>query len=134
MGGNPVVPRQIHDVFINFRGLDTRQKFVSHLYAALTNAGINTYINDQLDKGTVLEPELLAAIEGSRISILVFSKNYTQSSWCLRELERVMYCHTTHGQVVVPIFYDVDPSVVRHQKGAFGKALQSTAKERYLER
>jgi len=45
-----------------------------------------------------------------------------------------MQCHRAHGQLVVPVFYDVDPSVVRHQKGAFGKALKSTAKDRYLER
>lgn len=127
-------PGWIHDVFINFRGKDTRKTFVSHLYAALTNAGINTYIDRMLHKGTKLGPELLGAIERSHISILVFSKRYTESSWCLQELDKVMECHRTHGQVVVPIFYNVDPSVLRHQKGAFGKALQSTARKLYSER
>ncbi|XP_058746889.1 disease resistance protein RUN1-like [Vicia villosa] len=69
----------IHDVFINFRGKDTRQSFVSHLNAGLTNAGIKTYIDNQLHKGTELGPELSRAIKSSRISILVFSKNYTES-------------------------------------------------------
>jgi hypothetical protein len=126
-------PQWIYDVFINFRGTDTRQSFVSHLDAALTNAGINTFIDRQLHKGTELTPELLGAIEKSHISILVFSKNYTQSSWCLNELQKVMECHRTHGQVVVPVFYDVDPSVVRHQKGDFGQVLIDTAKRVYFQ-
>ncbi|GAU37318.1 hypothetical protein TSUD_354750 [Trifolium subterraneum] len=126
-------PQWIHDVFLNFRGEDTRTNFVSHLDAALTNAGINTYIDQQLHKGTELEPELSQAIEGSHISIVVLSKRYTESSWCLNELKKIMECHKTHGQVVVPIFYDVDPSVVRQQKGAFGQVLRAVAKKLYLD-
>jgi len=42
-----------------------------------------------------------------------------------------MECHRTHGQVVVPIFYDVDPSVVHQQKGTFGEVLKATAKKIY---
>ncbi|CAL5195435.1 unnamed protein product [Lathyrus oleraceus] len=118
----------IHDVFINFRGKDTRHSFVSHLNAGLTNAGIKTYIDNQLHKGTELGPELSRAIECSRISILVFSKNYAESCWCLNELQKVIECHLTRNQLVVPVFYDVEPSVVRHQKGAFGQVLRATAK------
>ncbi|MCH93596.1 TMV resistance protein N [Trifolium medium] len=125
-------PRWIHDVFINFRGKDTRRNIVSHLVAALTNAGINTYIDGMLHTGSELSPQLSKAIENSHISILVFSKNYTESSWCLNELQKVMECHKTHGQVVVPVFYDVDPSVVRHQKGDFGHFLRDTAKRVYF--
>jgi len=36
-----------------------------------------------------------------------------------------MKCHRTIRQIVLPVFYDVDPSEVRHQKGKFGKAFQS---------
>ncbi|CAK8560220.1 unnamed protein product [Lathyrus sativus] len=124
--------RRIHDVFLNFRGKDTRRKIVSHLYAALKNAGINTYIDNQLFKGTELGYQLLRGIENSRIAIIVFSKNYTQSSWCLNELQKVMECHRTSGQLVLPVFYNVDPSVVRHQKGDFGKVLRATAKKVYF--
>jgi hypothetical protein len=42
-----------------------------------------------------------------------------------------MECHRTHGQVVVPVFYDVDASVVRQQKGDFGKVLRATVKKTY---
>jgi hypothetical protein len=126
-------PQYLHDVFINFRGEDVRRTFISHLYAVLTNAGINTFLdNEKLEKGEEIGHELLQAISVSHISIIVFSKNYTESSWCLNELEKIMECRRLNGQVVLPVFYDVDPSVVRHQKGDFGKALEVAAKSRYI--
>lgn len=36
-----------------------------------------------------------------------------------------MLCRRTIGQIVLPVFYDVDPSEVRHQTGEFGKVFQS---------
>jgi GTPase involved in cell partitioning and DNA repair len=121
-------PRWIHDVFINFRREDTSQSFVSHLIDAFTKAGINTYIDSQSNTGTELGSELLRAIEKSRIAIIVLSKNYTDSSSCLNELQKVMECRTTLRQRAVSVFYDVYPSVVRHQNGSFGKKLRATAK------
>ncbi|CAJ1949609.1 unnamed protein product [Sphenostylis stenocarpa] len=96
----------IYDVFINFRGEDTRKNFVSHLYSALANAGVNSFLDDEkLPKGQELKTELFHAIEGSRISIVVFSENYIYSTWCLDELVKIMECHASRGQVVLPVFY-----------------------------
>ncbi|PNY01589.1 disease resistance protein (TIR-NBS-LRR class), partial [Trifolium pratense] len=39
-----------------------------------------------------------------------------------------MECSRTIGQVVLPVFYDVDPSEVRHQTGEFGNAFQNLLK------
>ena len=118
-------PPSIYDVFLNFRGEDTRRNFVSHLYSSLSNAGINTFLDDdKIDKGQILGPALWQAIEISKICIIVFSKAYAESSWCLDELKRIMECHRKFGHVVLPVFYDVDPSDVRHQKGAFEEALK----------
>ena len=36
---------------------------------------------------------------------------------------KILECMKTRGQRVVPIFYNVDPSDVRKQRGNFGKAL-----------
>ncbi|CAK8560216.1 unnamed protein product [Lathyrus sativus] len=118
----------IYDVFINFRGQDTREKLVSHLYAALSNAGINTFLDDKnLQKGMELGPELKRAIEGSQICIVVLSVNYTKSSWCLNELLHIMDCRKNYGQLVLPVFYEIDPSFVRRQTGDFGEALEVSA-------
>ncbi|XP_027907780.1 TMV resistance protein N-like isoform X2 [Vigna unguiculata] len=113
------------EVFLSFRGEDTRASFTSHLYAALQNAGIIVFKDDEsLPRGKQISPSLRLAIENSPISIVVFSKNYAESRWCLKELEKIMECHRTIGHVVLPVFYDVDPSEVRHQRGDFGKAFQ----------
>ena len=113
-------------MFLSFRGEDTRASFTSHLYAALQNDGINVFKDDDsLQRGAQISKSLLQAIENSRIAVIVFSRNYAESRWCLDELVKIMECRRTIGQVVLPVFYDVDPSEVRHQKGKFGEVFQS---------
>jgi hypothetical protein len=111
------------DVFLSFRGTDTRSNFTSHLYNALHKKGINTFIDDELRRGEEISPALLKAIEGSRISIVILSKNYATSTWCLEELLKILECKETKGQMVLPVFFKVDPSDVQHQTKCFGKAL-----------
>ncbi|KAG7945301.1 hypothetical protein I3843_15G144900 [Carya illinoinensis] len=111
-----------HDIFLSFRGKDVRQKFISHLYNALDKTGINTYIDDELERGDEISRALFQAIEGSMISIVVLSKNYAESRWCLNELLKILECRGTIKQIVLPLFYEVDPSDVRHQKNSFGEA------------
>ncbi|XP_061350813.1 disease resistance protein RUN1-like [Gastrolobium bilobum] len=118
------IPQWVYDVFLSFRGEDTRTTFVSYLYNTLSRSGINTYIDERLQRGTEVGPELLRAIEGSQISLVVFSENYAGSFWCLDELTKIMECRRTYGHVMLPIFYNVDPSHVREQTGAFGKAFE----------
>ncbi|CAJ1949232.1 unnamed protein product [Sphenostylis stenocarpa] len=117
---------RIHEVFLSFRGKDTRASFTAHLYAALRNAGILAFKDDtSLLRGDHISPALLKAIQVSEISVVVFSTNYATSAWCMQELETIMKCHRNTGQVVVPVFYYVDPSEVRHQTGGFGSAFRS---------
>ena len=112
-----------HDVFLSFRGEDTRKNFTDHLYKALDQAGIYTFRDDdELARGKEISTELLKAIQESRISIVVFSKGYASSRWCLDELVHIMHCRKTIGHTVYPIFYDVDPSDVRKQSGTFAEA------------
>ncbi|CAK8533380.1 unnamed protein product [Lathyrus sativus] len=118
--------REKHEVFLSFRGVDTRASFISHLRASLQNDGISVFIDDDsLQRGDHIATSLLQAIEDSRISVIVFSRNYADSRWCLEELVKIMKCRRTVGQVVLPVFYDVDPSEVRHQTGEFGEAFQT---------
>ena len=120
-----------YDVFLSFRG-DTRYIFTDHLYEYLRLRGIITYRDvDELTRGQDISSELLQAIEKSRISVIVFSKNYASSRWCLEELVKIMECRRTLKQVVYPIFYHVDPSDIRHQTGSFAEAFVEH-EERYL--
>ncbi|KAL2576400.1 hypothetical protein AAZX31_16G078000 [Glycine max] len=120
-----------YDVFLSFRGTDIRSGVLSHLIAALSNAGVNTFEDEKFERGERIMPSLLRAIAGSKIHIILFSNNYASSKWCLDELVKIMECHRTYGNEVLPVFYNVDPSDVRNQRGDFGQGLEALA-QRYL--
>jgi hypothetical protein len=109
---------------LSFREEDTGKTFTDHLYAALVQAGIHTFRgDDELPTGEEITHHLLKAIQESKISIVVFSKGYASSRWCLDELVEILKCKNRKtGQIVLPIFYEIDPSDVRKQTGSFAKA------------
>ncbi|KAM7511559.1 hypothetical protein LguiB_010434 [Lonicera macranthoides] len=112
-----------YEVFLSFRDADTRCGFTGYLYNDLVGAGVCTFRDDNdLRVGEEIGPELLKAINESKISIPIFSKRYTNSEWCLRELAHMVACKANRGQMIYPIFYDVDPSCVQHQRGSYKKA------------
>ncbi|KAH0978141.1 hypothetical protein GBA52_027860 [Prunus armeniaca] len=117
-----------YDVFISFRGEDTRLTFTSHLYDALCRKKIETYIDYRLLRGEEIAPALLEAIERSTISVIIFSKNYASSTWCLDELVHILECKEKKGQLVVPIFFDISPSDVRNRKGNYALAFRQHEK------
>jgi len=120
-----------YDIFLNFRGPDTRYSFTGFLYQALSRAGFKTFIDDEeLEDGDRISPSLIKAIEASRLSIVVLSENYARSSWCLGELDTIIECMKTKNQLVWPIFYKVEPSTVRYQKNSYDKAM-TAHEERY---
>ncbi|XP_072070348.1 disease resistance protein Roq1 isoform X3 [Arachis hypogaea] len=120
-----------YDVFLSFRGKDTRHNFTGNLYHSLDQKGIHTFIDDEdLRKGEEIKPSLLKAIQESRTAIVVFSENYASSTYCLDELVAILEHLKAEGRLVWPIFYDVDPSVVRHQRGSYAEAL-AKHEERY---
>ncbi|KAK7293752.1 hypothetical protein RJT34_16625 [Clitoria ternatea] len=111
-----------YDVFLSFRGKDTRHGFTGHLYNTLCDRGIRTFFDkEELRVGEVIRESLVQAIQDSRIAILVISINYTPSSFCLDELATIM----KRGDLVLvlPVFYKVEPSQLRHQTGTVGEAL-----------
>nr|XP_023929401.1 TMV resistance protein N-like [Quercus suber] len=116
------------NVFLSFRGEDIRNNFTSHLYNALCDKGINTFMDDRLRKGEEISRELVKAIESSKILIVIFSKNFASSTWCLNELVKIFECRS-NGQLVYPIFYKVCPSEIRKQDGEFGIALAEHEKK-----
>ncbi|KAL3727497.1 hypothetical protein ACJRO7_032259 [Eucalyptus globulus] len=124
-----------YEVFLSFRGEDTRTGFTDFLYISMIDAGIRVYKDDEeLCKGEKFGPELLRAINESKISIPIFSKGYASSVWCLKELVQMVECQKTRGQKIMPIFYDVAPSEVRHQIRDYGEAfLTHENKKRYDE-
>ncbi|BFG21528.1 hypothetical protein CerSpe_078020 [Prunus speciosa] len=113
-----------YHVFLSFRGEDTRKNFTDHLYTALVNAGFCTFRDDdELERGEDIKRELQKAIKHSRTSVIVFSEEYASSRWCLDELVMILERkRTSADHVVLPVFYNVDPSDVRKQTGSLAKA------------
>ncbi|XP_024042944.1 TMV resistance protein N [Citrus clementina] len=109
---------QKYDVSVSFRGEDTRDNFTSHLYLALSRKNIQTFIDDQLNRGYEISESLVKAIKASAISVIIFSEDYASSRWCLDELAEILECKKL--SFVLPFFYRVDPSDVRNQTGSFG--------------
>ncbi|MFS7966138.1 putative TIR domain, leucine-rich repeat domain superfamily [Helianthus anomalus] len=108
------------DVFLSFRGEDTRHNFTDHLYHALLGAGLRTFRdNDELDRGQQLKPEIETAIIESRAYIVVLSEKYADSRWCLDELCLILEQRRKLNRFVLPVFYQVHPSDVRNQRGSF---------------
>ncbi|XP_024044760.1 putative disease resistance protein At4g11170 isoform X1 [Citrus clementina] len=121
-----------YDVFVSFRGEDTRDNFTSHLYSALSRQNIQTFIDDQLNRGDEISESLVNAIEASAILVIVFSEGYASSKWCLDELVKILKCKKEYAQIVIPVFYRVDPSDARNQTGPFGISF-SKLEERFKE-
>ena len=63
-----------------------------------------------------------------KISIIVFSKAYDSSRWCLNELVMIMERKSNTDCIILPVFYDVDPSEVRNQTGSFAAAFMDHEK------
>ncbi|KAL5753554.1 hypothetical protein ACOSP7_021774 [Xanthoceras sorbifolium] len=124
-GSNP--PK--YDVFLSFRGEDTRNNFTSHLYAALCRSNIETFIDDcEVRKGDEISSSLANAIRSSSLSIIIFSKDYASSSWCLNELLEILECNNTRGHIILPVFYHVSPCDIRKQTGTYGEAFAKHTK------
>ncbi|CAN6723130.1 unnamed protein product [Malus baccata var. baccata] len=119
-------PRWKYDVFLSFRGVDTRKGFVSHLYHELCKCqGIMTFMDDrELVGGTSIPLELPSAIKESHAAIVVLSPTYASSKWCLTELTNIIQCMEVRNSILLnyKFFYGVDPSDVGNQRARFAEA------------
>ncbi|XP_056863620.1 vesicle-associated protein 1-4 isoform X2 [Raphanus sativus] len=112
--------RQLNQqVFVNFRGEELRCGFVSHLVEALQRHGINVFIDKHERIGEDLT-NLFARIEESTIALVIFSRRYTESRWCLDELVKIKERTDQRLLKVIPIFFKVEPITVKQLRGAFG--------------
>ncbi|KAK3432300.1 hypothetical protein EUGRSUZ_D00728, partial [Eucalyptus grandis] len=123
--GNPFSSNQPdYQVFLSFRGLDTRRNFADFLYTSLSDVGICVFRDEEeLEIGKEINPQLIQAIKQCKISIPVISRDYASSKSCLMELDQMVRRMDEKSLTIIPIFYYVDPSDVRHCRGPFQEAL-----------
>ncbi|XP_024935060.1 TMV resistance protein N-like [Ziziphus jujuba] len=88
----------------------------------------------ELQVGDEIPLTLSQAIQNSKIGVIIFSKNYASSTWCLNELVEILECKKRNKlSVIIPIFYEIDPSDVRQQKRSYGVAF-AELEERFKHR
>ncbi|CAN1237533.1 Disease resistance protein L6 [Linum grandiflorum] len=124
-------PSVEYEVFLSFRGPDTRHQITDILYRFLCHTKIHTFKDDnELRKGEEIGSNLLRAIDQSKIYIPIISKSYGDSKWCLIELaEIVRRQEQDPRRIILPIFYMVDPGDVRNQTGPYQNAFQEHVKK-----
>ncbi|XP_054782007.1 disease resistance protein Roq1-like [Prosopis cineraria] len=88
-----------YEVFISFRASDIRFGFLNNLTTALRGKQIDVYVDDRLERGDEISSALDEAIEGSVIALVIFSKDYAYSKWCLQELVKIMECKAANQQI-----------------------------------
>ncbi|PKI60514.1 hypothetical protein CRG98_019092 [Punica granatum] len=111
---------KIYDVFLSFRGRDVRKSFADCLYRGLKDAGISVFRDEEaLPVGEPIDPKLVQAIQQSKMSMPIFSRDYASSKSCLMEVQQMMECQGKGDHKILPIFFDVEPSVVKHQNDTF---------------
>lgn len=110
-------------VYLSYRGTDTCLEFIDLLHRELTCAGFQTFKkHNQLERGKICGPEWRKAVKDSRVSIIIFSKDYAYSRGCLDELVNILERKKNAGHMILPVFYNVDPSHVRKQTGCYRDA------------
>ncbi|WZZ86210.1 hypothetical protein YC2023_114789 [Brassica napus] len=118
------------NVFSSFHGPDVRKTLLSHMREQFKRSGITMFNDQEIVRSQEIAPLLTNGIRESKISIVILSKKNASSSWCLDELVEILKCKETMGQIVMTIFYGVEPSDVRFQTGDFGIAFNETCADK----
>ncbi|XP_023745414.1 probable receptor-like protein kinase At5g59700 isoform X1 [Lactuca sativa] len=115
-----------YDVFLSFCSRDTGRSFTDHLCNAIKHANITTFFDDDLiERGVYLKPGWESAIKASRASVVVLSKNYGHSQWCLNGLALILEQHS----IVIPIFYHVEPSFFEDAMAGYRLVMEAMTNE-----
>ncbi|XP_030452481.1 disease resistance protein L6-like [Syzygium oleosum] len=121
-----------YQVFLSFRGPDTRHGFTDFLYHGLVDAGVRVFKDDdELRVGEVIGGNLSRAINNSMIYIPIFSRTYASSKWCLRELAHIVdnVSQSDGKKSILPIFLDVEPEDVKLKTPQYSNALREHEKK-----
>ncbi|KAL6204038.1 hypothetical protein ACLB2K_021308 [Fragaria x ananassa] len=110
-----------HISILSWKGPDTCKGIVVNIDERLKRSGIKTFMDEEgLQVGDVITPALLVAIKESRFASVVSLTKYASSTWCLEELRQI--CLSMENNRILPLFYQVDPTVFDIRRGVSKKA------------
>jgi hypothetical protein len=97
-----------YDVFLSHRGPDTKLGVVTDLHAEFKQAGLRAFMDcESIGIGQPSWECIEDALRKTPIAVVIFSKNFAQSPWCLKELHLIM---NSPDIKMIPIFYKVKSS------------------------
>ncbi|KAF7850752.1 hypothetical protein BT93_L5047 [Corymbia citriodora subsp. variegata] len=116
-----------YQVFLSFRGSDTRYGFTDFLYHDLVDAGVHVFKeDDELRIDKAIGENLLHAINNSILYIPIFSRTYVSSRQCLRDLALIVdnVSKSKDKKSILPIFLDVEPEDVKLRTPLYSNAFE----------
>lgn len=116
-----------YQVFINHRGPDVKKTLASLIYNRLTRChGLRVFLDEkEIDTGDALSPAIIGAIQSASVHVTIFSGRYAESNWCLDELCLILRSHHERNTKIIPVFFDVEPSDLRHiESGRYADAFK----------
>lgn len=122
----PTTLRWRRVVFPSFFRADFCRPLLSHMLKELTINRIGFIFYNDMKRCMSLGPPITTTIKDSIISIVLITKNYASSTSCLEELALIMECREELGHKVITMFYGVERSDVKEQRGYFGSVFKET--------
>ncbi|MCO5590587.1 hypothetical protein L7F22_044558 [Adiantum nelumboides] len=114
-----------YHVFLSHRGPDLKHTVVDVLCKFLESKDLTYFVDYQMPEGRKFPPLLTQAIRNSQVHILFLTPRFAESSWCLEEAAQIMELQRVPRPAgttsmppyhVLPTFYGVQPSHVRHPR------------------
>ncbi|GLJ15144.1 hypothetical protein SUGI_0247760 [Cryptomeria japonica] len=110
-----------YDVFLNHRGADVKESVGSLIFHNLRNKGFNVFFDkNSIQVGDNIAESIEVAIQSACVHLLIFSPNYAESAWCLKELQLIVKT----GAPIIPLFCGIQPSQLRmkEEEGVYARA------------
>ncbi|GLJ15138.1 hypothetical protein SUGI_0247650 [Cryptomeria japonica] len=115
-----------HDAFINHRGADVKESVGSLIFHNLQNKGLNVFFDkNSIQVGDNIPQSIEKAIHSAYVHVVIFSPNYAESVWCMKELQLILKT----GAPIIPVFCGIRPSELRmeDEDGVYARAFQKHA-------
>lgn len=99
-------PEHFSHVFLSCKS-DILQTHANPLNMALKNIQLRTfYYVERENLGCCINEKLQVGVKHSASAIIIFSKEFARSNWCLYELVLILERNRTSVYPIIPIYYD----------------------------
>ncbi|XP_039169696.1 disease resistance protein RUN1 [Eucalyptus grandis] len=117
-----------YQVFLSFRGPETRENLAQYLYDQLRRFGVEAFLDrEEIRDGDCISRKIEEAIERSDVCVPIFSQDFASSAACLMEVAHMV----KSGKKILPIFFFVKPCDVRYRRGTYRESFKIHRAKKY---